>query len=170
MTSSFLENVKIHLFSQAVTRLFLWPCSLPVPVLAGWVYAFVVLCPGTPEGQNRIPIFRVNYILKILILKILILSFYLCLEKKSKKIGRHRTYDLSGRLTLTRPPQISRIIRYKTLRSENIYQLYNCILHCTWKQLFSIITLKRRRKNNTMFNGCPPGRAPGTRHWSSGNQ
>ena len=32
--------------------MFLWPCSLAVPVLAGWVYAFVVLCPGTPEGLN----------------------------------------------------------------------------------------------------------------------
>ena len=32
--------------------LFLWPCSLAVPVLAGWVYAFVVLCPGTPEGST----------------------------------------------------------------------------------------------------------------------
>ena len=32
--------------------MFLWPCSLAVPVLAGWVYAFVVLCPGTPEGST----------------------------------------------------------------------------------------------------------------------
>ena len=30
----------------------LWPCSLAVPVLAGWVYGFVVLCPGTPEGST----------------------------------------------------------------------------------------------------------------------
>ena len=30
----------------------LWPCSLAVPVLAGWVCAFVVLCPGTPEGST----------------------------------------------------------------------------------------------------------------------
>ena len=30
----------------------LWPCSLAVPVLAGWVYVFVVLCPGTPEGST----------------------------------------------------------------------------------------------------------------------
>ena len=27
----------------------LWPCSLAVPVLAGWVYAF---CPGTLEGST----------------------------------------------------------------------------------------------------------------------
>ena len=26
----------------------LWPCSLAVPVLAGWVYCFVVVCSGTP--------------------------------------------------------------------------------------------------------------------------
>ena len=26
----------------------LWLCSLAVPVLAGWVYGFVVLCPGAP--------------------------------------------------------------------------------------------------------------------------
>ena len=26
----------------------LWPCSLAVPVLAGWVYDFVVLCPAQP--------------------------------------------------------------------------------------------------------------------------
>ena len=32
--------------------IFLWPCSLAVPVLAGWVCAFVVLCPGTPEGST----------------------------------------------------------------------------------------------------------------------
>ena len=31
---------------------FLWPCSLAVPVLAVWVYGFVVLCPGTPEGST----------------------------------------------------------------------------------------------------------------------
>ena len=30
----------------------LWPCSLAVPVQAGWVYGFVVLCPGTPEGST----------------------------------------------------------------------------------------------------------------------
>ena len=29
----------------------LWPCSLAVPVLAGWVYV-IVLCPGTPEGST----------------------------------------------------------------------------------------------------------------------
>ena len=28
----------------------LWQCSLAVPVLAGGVYSFVVLCPGAPEG------------------------------------------------------------------------------------------------------------------------
>ena len=27
-------------------------CSLAVPVLAGWVYSFVVLCPGTPRGST----------------------------------------------------------------------------------------------------------------------
>ena len=32
----------------------LCPCSLAVPVLAGWVYAFVVLCLGTPEGSTGI--------------------------------------------------------------------------------------------------------------------
>ena len=32
----------------------LWPCSLAVPVLAGWVYGFVVLCPGTPEVQPAV--------------------------------------------------------------------------------------------------------------------
>ena len=31
---------------------FLRPCSLAEPVLAGRVYAFVVLCPGTPEGST----------------------------------------------------------------------------------------------------------------------
>ena len=30
----------------------LWPCSLAVSVLAGWVYGFVVLCLGTPEGST----------------------------------------------------------------------------------------------------------------------
>ena len=30
----------------------LWPCSLAVPVLVGWIYGFVVLCPGTPEGST----------------------------------------------------------------------------------------------------------------------
>ena len=30
----------------------LWPCSLAVPVLTGWAYGFVVLCPGTPEGST----------------------------------------------------------------------------------------------------------------------
>ena len=30
----------------------LWPCSLAVPVLAGWVHGFVVLCPGAPEGST----------------------------------------------------------------------------------------------------------------------
>ena len=33
-------------------NLFLWPCSLAVPVLAGWVYAFCGSCPGTPEGST----------------------------------------------------------------------------------------------------------------------
>ena len=32
--------------------IFLWPCSLAVPVLARWVCGFVVLCPGTPEGST----------------------------------------------------------------------------------------------------------------------
>ena len=31
---------------------FLWPCSLAVPVLAGWVSLSVVLCPGTPKGST----------------------------------------------------------------------------------------------------------------------
>ena len=30
----------------------LWPCSLAVSVLARWVYAFVVLCPGTAGGST----------------------------------------------------------------------------------------------------------------------
>ena len=30
----------------------LWSCSLAVPVLAGWFYGFVVLCPGTPKGST----------------------------------------------------------------------------------------------------------------------
>ena len=30
----------------------LWPCSLAVPGLAGWIYGFLVLCPGTPEGST----------------------------------------------------------------------------------------------------------------------
>ena len=32
----------------------LWPCSLAVPVLAGWFFYafFVVLCPGTPKGST----------------------------------------------------------------------------------------------------------------------
>ena len=33
-------------------KMFLWPCSLAVPVLAGWVCAFVILCPGTLEGST----------------------------------------------------------------------------------------------------------------------
>ena len=33
-------------------RYCLWPCSLAVPVLAGWVYGFMVLCPGTPKGST----------------------------------------------------------------------------------------------------------------------
>ena len=30
----------------------MWPCSLAVPVLAGWIYGFVVVCPGTPKGST----------------------------------------------------------------------------------------------------------------------
>ena len=30
----------------------LQPCSLAVPVLAGWVNGFMVLCLGTPEGST----------------------------------------------------------------------------------------------------------------------
>ena len=37
---------------QDIGLYYLWPCSLAVPVLAGWVYDFVVLCPGTPEGST----------------------------------------------------------------------------------------------------------------------
>ena len=39
-------------FLERGFRYCLWPCSLAVPVLAGCVYVFVVLCPGTPEGST----------------------------------------------------------------------------------------------------------------------
>ena len=39
-------------FHSFETYFFLWPCSMAVPVLAGWVYGFVVVCPGTPEGST----------------------------------------------------------------------------------------------------------------------
>ena len=34
--------------------MFLWPCSLAVPVLAGGLCFFVVLCPGTPKAQPAV--------------------------------------------------------------------------------------------------------------------
>ena len=37
--------------------------------------------------------------------------------EKRLKIGCHQTYYLPGGPNLTTPPQISRIIQYKTLRS-----------------------------------------------------
>ena len=40
-----------HIYRRVLSSC-LWPCSLAVPVLAGWVYGFVVLCPGTPEGST----------------------------------------------------------------------------------------------------------------------
>ena len=33
--------------------MFLWPCSLAVPVLAGWVYAFCVSMPRNSRRLNR---------------------------------------------------------------------------------------------------------------------
>ena len=57
------------------------------------------------------------------------------LEKIKKKIGGHQTNYLSIGTNLTPPPQISRIIQYKTLRSVLFviyiipYYLYEVILY-----------------------------------------
>ena len=51
--------------------------------------------------QNRISIFRVNYISKILTLKILFLFHRLSFYLSEKKIGGHRTNYLSGGPNLT---------------------------------------------------------------------
>ena len=48
----FFLVVGIHLLIPMQTYKFLWPYSLAVPVLAGWVSLFVVLCPGTPKGST----------------------------------------------------------------------------------------------------------------------
>ena len=54
---------------------------------------------------------------------------------KRKKIGGHQNYNLSGGPNFTPPPQISKIIQYKTLRSVFFfiyiipYYLYEVILH-----------------------------------------
>ena len=42
----------MHISIYIYIYIFLWPCSLAVSVLAGWVYGFVVLCPGAPEGST----------------------------------------------------------------------------------------------------------------------
>ena len=44
--------------------------------------------------------------------------------RKKKKIEGHRTNYLSGRPNLTPPPQVMRIIQYKTLRSDFFCHLY----------------------------------------------
>ena len=46
-----MQKRKIHLKEQSAKHC-LWQCSLAVPVLAGLVMLFVVLCPGTPEGST----------------------------------------------------------------------------------------------------------------------
>ena len=112
MTSSFLENVKKYFFSQAVSRY----CTI-----------------------NRISIFEVNHIIKILTLKILFFLFhglsFDILEKKGKKIECHQTNYLLRGPNLNPPPHISRIIQYKTIRSVIFvifiipYYLYEVILH-----------------------------------------
>ena len=84
MTSSFLENVKMYLFSQAVSR-----------------YCMIYYGNFT---QKRISIFRVNYILKFLTLKnlIILLLFHelsfdiLEKEKNGGGGGGHQTNYLSG--------------------------------------------------------------------------
>ena len=98
--------------------------------------------------QNRIYIFRINHILKKLTLKILNVCFYFMdyrftfkLEKR-KKWG-HRTNDLSGGPNVTPPPQITRIIQYKALRS-----VFFCHLYITY-YLFEVTqhyNAKKRRK------------------------
>ena len=45
------SHVQMLIKRYRYTAYLLWPCSLAVPVLAGWVYAFVVLCQGTTEGS-----------------------------------------------------------------------------------------------------------------------
>ena len=78
---------------------------------------------------------RVNYVLKNLTLKLLRfcflfqgLSFYI-LEKR-KGIGDHRTIYLSGGPNLTLPPKISRIIKYKTLRSVILLPFIEFLITC----------------------------------------
>ena len=44
-------KVFIHLWYNS-DNICLWSCSLAVPVLAGWVYGFVVLCPGALKGST----------------------------------------------------------------------------------------------------------------------
>ena len=46
-----MQRVNKNMKVSSVT-VCLWPCSLAVPVLAGWVMLFVVLCPGTSEGST----------------------------------------------------------------------------------------------------------------------
>ena len=68
---------------------------------------------------------------------------------KREKIGGHQTICLSGGPNLTPPPQISRIIQFKILRSvilslyNSIYYLYEVILHYKAK--------KEQEKKKTQF-------------------
>ena len=47
-----LQDIGLSPTPRRLKNFCLWPCSLAVLVLAGWVYGFVVLCPGTPEGST----------------------------------------------------------------------------------------------------------------------
>ena len=71
---------------------------------------------------------------------------------KKKQIGRHHTNYLSGGPNLTPPPQMSRIIQYKTLRVYFLsYYLYKIILHYKAK----------KRKTKQIVISAHPGIDPG---------
>ena len=78
------------------------------------------------------------------------------LRKKWGGGGCHRTNYLSGGPNLTLPPQNSKIIQYKTLRSD-FFVIYKSI---TCMKQFSIITLKRRKRKHCIIDahlGIDPG-------------
>ena len=128
MTSSILKSVKKYLDSQAVTR-----------------YCLIYF-DNSPKYDFG---FRINYILKNLMLKIILflfhrLSFYL-LEKR-KRIGGHHTNYLSGGPNLIPPTQISRIIKHITLRGDFLSFTYMSYITCM--KYLSIITLNKEEKGN----------------------
>ena len=101
MTTSFLENVEFICF----------------PKLCQDTVRFILVIPQKKDLEFESKLYIKKSDIKNLNFLFLFhrLSFYI-LEKR-KKIGGHHTNYLSGGSNLTPPPQISRIIQYKTLRS-----------------------------------------------------